>query len=98
MLKYDILEKLFDGSDCPYDDPDFYLLEELTAKLNDALERLPHNYKEAFVKNRFDNMTYKEIADELNVSTKTIDYRIQQALKILKVELKDYLPMLIGII
>ena len=40
-------------------------------------------------------MTYKEIAERLDVSVKTVDYRIQQALKQLAVELKDYLPLLI---
>lgn len=43
---------------------------------------------------RFKNMTYKEIASLLNVSPKTVDYRIQQALKLLRIELKDYLPLL----
>ena len=37
-------------------------------------------------------MSYKEIAEMYQVSPKTIDYRIQQALKILRKELKDYLP------
>jgi len=31
----------------------------------------------------------------VNVSSKTIDYRIQQALKTLRKELKDYLPLLL---
>ena len=39
-------------------------------------------------------MTYGEIATCLEVSSKTVDYRIQQALKLLRVELKDYLPEL----
>ena len=39
-------------------------------------------------------MTYKEIAEELDVSAKVVDYRIQQALKILRTELKDYLPLI----
>jgi RNA polymerase sigma-70 factor (ECF subfamily) len=38
-------------------------------------------------------MSYKEIANEYNVSTKTVDYRIQQALKILRKQLSDYLPI-----
>ena len=44
---------------------------------------------------RFKNMSYKEIAEILGVSPKTIDYRIQQALKQLRIELKDYLPFLL---
>ena len=47
---------------------------------------------------RFKDMTYKEIAERLDVSVKTVDYRIQQALKQLAVELKDYLPLLIFIL
>ena len=43
---------------------------------------------------RFKDMTYKEIANELGVSVQTVNYRISQALKILCVELKDYLPLL----
>ena len=39
-----------------------------------------------------------EIAEKLNVSSKTVDYRIQQALKLLRVELKDYLPLLMALV
>ena len=40
-------------------------------------------------------MNYKEIADLLEVSQKTVAYRIQQALKLLRIKLKDYLPLLL---
>ena len=45
--------------------------------------------------NRFQKLTYKEIASQLNVSSKTVDYRIQQALKQLRIDLKDYLPLIL---
>jgi len=77
-----------------FDDPDFYVAEELTEKIEDAIQALPETYREAFVKNRFEQMTYNEIALELNVSAKTVDYRISQALKQLRVALRDYLPIL----
>ena len=38
--------------------------------------------------------TRQEIAETLQVSIKTVDYRIQQSLKILRERLKDYLPIL----
>ena len=77
------------------DDTNFYLIEELTIRIQEAVETLPESYKEAFVMHRFKNMSYKEIAEILGVSPKTIDYRIQQALKQLRIELKDYLPFLL---
>ena len=75
-------------------DVDFYCLHELSRRIRQALDNLPPAYREAFVMHRFKNMTYKEIASLLNVSPKTVDYRIQQALKLLRIELKDYLPLL----
>lgn len=78
-----------------FEDPDFYTIEELTRKIEEALQRLPETYREAFVMNRMDGKTYNEIATVLGVSSKTVDYRIQQALKILRVELRDYLPVLL---
>lgn len=63
-----------------------------------AIEKLPENYREAFVLHRFKDKSYKEIASQLNVSTKTVDYRIQQALKLLREDLKDYFPLLLLIV
>lgn len=74
-------------------EPDFYIMEELAKKIELAIMSLPESYREAFELNRFSNMTYKEIAEKLKVSPKTIDYRIQQSLKILRAELRDYLPL-----
>ncbi len=75
-----------------YDDPDFYIVEELTRKIEDAIAKLPDTYREAFELNRFHQLTYAEIAEKVHVSKKTVDYRIQQALKLLRHELRDYLP------
>lgn len=74
-------------------DTDFYQLEELQKRIREAVDALPPAYREAFVMHRFDNKSYKEIAEILQVSPKTVDYRIQQALKQLRVMLKDYLPL-----
>lgn len=76
-------------------DTDFYQLEELQKRIKEAVDALPPAYREAFVMHRFDNKSYKEIAEILQVSPKTVDYRIQQALKLLRITLKDYLPLIL---
>lgn len=80
------------------EDTNFYHIEELTIRIQEAVAALPESYKEAFVMHRFKNMSYKEIAGILEVSPKTIDYRIQQALKQLRIDLKDYLPLLLPLL
>ena len=79
-------------------DTDYYQIEELAKRIEDAVAAVPESYREAFVMHRFRDMSYKEIAETLGVSPKTIDYRIQQALKQLRVDLKDYLPLLLPLL
>ena len=76
-------------------DTDIYQITELSKHIKKAINELPSTYKEAFIMHRFQNLSYKQAAEILDVSPKTIDYRIQQALKILRVKLKDYLPLLL---
>ena len=76
------------------EDPDFYVVEELVKRIDIAINNLPATYREAFEMHRFQHLTYAEIAQKLNVSSKTVDYRIQQSLKLLKLELSDYLPLI----
>ena len=42
---------------------------------------------------RFENKTVKEIADETNLTIKGVEYHITKALKALRINLKDYLPL-----
>ena len=79
-------------------DTDYYQVEELTRRIEEAIAALPESYREAFVMHRFRDMSYKEIAETLGVSPKTIDYRIQQALKQLRTDLKDYLQLLLPLL
>lgn len=97
-LKEKVQQTVHEKMGYMYDSPDFYIVEELTSKIEEALNRLPESYRTAFELNRFKDMTYNEIAEKLEMSPKTVDYRIQQALKILRRDLKEYLPMLTGII
>jgi RNA polymerase sigma-70 factor (ECF subfamily) len=90
-----IISRIQEDMETVYDDPDFYTVRELSERIESALAELPETYREAFELHRFHNLSYKKIAARLNLSPKTVDYRIQQALKILRIKLKDYLPVLL---
>jgi len=98
QVKHRVHEQLYEKFRLQFEDPDFYVESELTKVLADAIEKLPEEYRKAFKMNRFDSLTYNEIAEIEGVSSKTIAYRIAQALKILRIELKDYLPLLIWLL
>ncbi|WP_291723239.1 RNA polymerase sigma-70 factor [Bernardetia sp.] len=70
--------------------------EELSNHIETALEALPPRCKEVFMLNRFEDMSYQEVADTLGISIKTVENQMGKALKILRVELKDYLPFLVA--
>lgn len=62
---------------------------ELKEELTNCIEKLPVVQQVTFRLSRFTPMTNREIADQMNVSEKTVEYRLSQALKILK---KHFLP------
>ena len=74
---------------------DIYTTNELQEMLKRALDKLPLNIQSAFNMSRTQNMTYKEIAAKMKVSSKTVESYISQALSILRKELKDYLPIIL---
>ena len=69
--------------------------KELEALVNRTLEKLPERRLRIFRMHRFEGKKYTEIAEEQQISVKTVEAHISKALKILRVELKDYLPFLI---
>ena len=86
-------QAIFDKIQPFYEMTDNYTLEELERKIEEALSHLPEDYRITFEKNRFEDKTYSEIATELGISVKTVEYRMTQSLKQLRIELKDYLPV-----
>lgn len=78
-----------------YESPNFYLEKELYNIYAEALNKLPDSFREAFEMSRNQMLTHKEIAVILDVSPQTVNYRLCKALDILRVELKDYLPLLL---
>jgi RNA polymerase sigma-70 factor (ECF subfamily) len=67
---------------------------ELEKKIQVALNELPEQCRTVFQMSRFDELKYREIADKLNISVKTVENQIGKALKILRVKLEEFLPLL----
>ncbi len=86
--------KLYDYlSENQLDDPDFYMVNELGEKINQAISELPANYRTTFEMSRLEELSNAQIASVLDISIKTVEYRISRSLKILRIKLKDYLPI-----
>jgi RNA polymerase sigma-70 factor, ECF subfamily len=69
--------------------------EELHDKIRRTIDKLPPERRKVFIMHRYDELKYKEIAEKLNISIKTVENQIGKALVFLRDELKDYLPLLI---
>ena len=80
-----------------YDAENYILYSDLYAHLSRALEKIPDLYKEAFVLNRFEGLKYREIAEKLNVSERTVEVRVSKTLDLLRKQLKDFFIFLISI-
>ena len=98
QIKQRVHEKLYAKFENQFEDPDFYIEGELIALATKAIRELPEEYRKAFEMNRFGHLTYNEIAERTGVSPKTIAYRISQSLKILRTELKEYMPLFLALL
>lgn len=74
-------------------DPNELFSEEIQRIVQETMNTLPEKTQEIFFLSRYENKTFKEIAEIVNLSPKTVEYHISQALKSLRIALKDYLPL-----
>ncbi|HVG40537.1 MAG TPA: RNA polymerase sigma-70 factor [Chitinophagaceae bacterium] len=73
-------------------------LKELETKLAVAMNDLPEQCRTIFQLSRFEELRYREIADKLQISIKTVENQMGKALRLLRERLVDYLPLLILLI
>ncbi len=71
------------------------MASELEGRIYKALNKLPEQCRLVFKLSRFEELKYSEIAEQLNISVKTVENQMGKALKIMREQLKDYLPLLI---
>lgn len=66
---------------------------ESVEEVEKAIEALPEQCREVFNLSRFEELTYDEIAQRLNISINTVRTQMSRALQKLRESLKDYLPL-----
>ena len=73
---------------------DSLALTELEELITKSIDDLPEKSKVVFYKKRYENKKNKEIAQDLNVTVKTVEAHMTTALKILRLKLTEYLPLI----
>jgi len=64
---------------------------ELQELIDQTIDELPERCRLVFVLSRYEELTYQEIADQLDISIKTVENQISKALKYLREQLYPYL-------
>lgn len=66
---------------------------EIEKIIEDTLKQLPPQCRTVFMLSRFEDKKNREIASEMGISVKAVEGHITKALKLFRITLKDYLPI-----
>ena len=80
-----LLLSLAKSKDLKEDDP----YDILVGKLNELISKMPQKRREVFYANKILGKTAKEIANQYNISVKTVEYHVAEAMKFLKKEFRS---------
>ncbi|MCD6355376.1 MAG: RNA polymerase sigma-70 factor [Prolixibacteraceae bacterium] len=67
--------------------------QEIETIIEKTLAGLPPRCRDIFILSRFDGKKNQEVAKELNISVKAVEAQITKALKVFRVALKDFFPL-----
>jgi RNA polymerase sigma-70 factor, ECF subfamily len=101
VLKHQKVKQRFAGeeiamADRSHDDVSQHVASnELELRIKVAMNELPEQCRMVFKLSRFEELKYAEIAEQLNISVKTVENHMGKALKIMREQLKDYLPLIL---
>ena len=70
---------------------------ELERRIFELIGKLPEKRQQIFKLNRINGLTYREIAQNLNISENTVDSQMRKALDFLRIEMKQFLTIFIFI-
>lgn len=66
---------------------------ELQERITIAIAKMPEKRQAVFNLSRIEGLKYKEIAEQLDISPKTVENHMGSAIKFLRTELKDYIHL-----
>lgn len=72
-------------------EPSALFAEEVSAIVERELERMPERMRGVFIASRYDEETYKEIAERFSLSLNQVDFELRKATRLLRAALDDYL-------
>ena len=65
-------------------------------RVKELIEQLPPQCRKVFLMSRFEGKRYREIADELGISIKTVEIHVTKGLCLMRKGLRDYLIISLG--
>ena len=74
------------------------IIKEIEEKAEAVLQSLPDQCKEIYLLNRYQNLSYADIAAKLNISVSTVKTQMGRAFQKFRENLRDYMPLLIAIV
>ncbi len=86
----EILESEYDQNEFK----DIVQEEELKEKVIEAINSMPPKMREVFMLSRYEGLKYKEIAEKMGISTKTVEVHMSKALKLLRKNLSKFLSLI----
>ena len=79
-------------------DPEELFSSEIQKIINETLASLPEKTLKVFTLSRYENKTYKEISEMMNITTKGVEFHMTKALSLFRKRLKDYIILLLYMI
>jgi RNA polymerase sigma-70 factor (ECF subfamily) len=92
---YSVIEVVYKNQLEDFNIYESLLYKELQNRVDKAMTSLPEQCRRIFKMSREEGLKYQEIAETLGISVKTVETQMSRALAKLKVELKDYLVVVI---
>jgi RNA polymerase sigma-70 factor (family 1) len=71
------------------------IVNELEEKANKILDKLPKQCKKIYSLNRYENLSYSEIAKKLNITVGTVKTQMSRAFSKFREGLTEYIPLLL---